>query len=68
MQYYKAVSHGFSGTERFSASSHCNEVRAGLGLGVVTGHIRVTQFHSKRYEPHLPAVYREYDGDSEFIE
>ena len=32
------------------------------------GSVRVTQFHSERYEPDCPATYREYDGDSIIVE
>lgn len=32
------------------------------------GSVRVTQFYSERYEPELPATFREYLGESIFIE
>jgi len=32
------------------------------------GSVRITKFHSERYEPDCPATFREYDGHSEFVE
>ena len=31
------------------------------------GDVMIHAFHSERYEPELPATYREYDGQPEFV-